>query len=188
MAEKYNGFSLKTVMEEKLIKKIASGDVESLHKLYSVVNEGIYAFALSILKNPYDAEDVLQDVFLTIYNKAKTYNGMNKPLAWIYTITKNCCFMKMRKTKKIVKIPFEDIIDDAIFTKVENVENQIVLKAALKNLSSEESQIVMLHIIGGLKNKEIAELLNMPLNTVLSKYNRALVKLRNYIEGSNKNE
>lgn len=187
MTEKYNEYSLEAPMEEELIKKIASGDVEALHKLYSLVNEGVYAFALSILKNPYEAEDVLQDVFLTIYNKAKTYKGMNKPLAWIYTITKNCCFMKMRKTKKIVKIPVEDISDDAFFSKVENVEDGIVLRAALKSLSSEESQIVMLHIVGGLKNKDIAELLNIPLNTVLSKYNRALVKLRNYIEGSNKN-
>ena len=92
----------------------------------------------------------------------------------------------MRKTKKIVKIPVEDIKDDEFFSKVENVEDRIVLKTALKQLSSEENQIVMLHIVGGLKNKDIAELLNMPLNTVLSKYNRALAKLRSYIEGGKK--
>ncbi len=187
MNQNYNEYSFELSIEEELINKISSGDIESLHKLYELTSKGIYAFVLSILKNPDEAEDVLQDVFLTIYNKAKTYKSMSKPLAWIYTIAKNCCFMKMRKTKKIVKIPVEDISDDEFLSKVENIEDRIVLEAALKSLSSEENQIIMLHIVGGLKNKDIAELLNMPINTVLSKYNRALAKLRKYIEGGNNN-
>ena len=133
MNENYNEWPFELSIEEELISKISLGDIDALHKLYELTSNGIYAFVLSILKNPDEAEDVLQDVFLTIYNKAKTYKSMSKPLAWIYTIAKNCCFMKMRKTKKIVKIPVEDIKDDEFFSKVENVEGLENMEEIVEN-------------------------------------------------------
>jgi len=58
----------------------------------------------------------------------------------------------------------------------------MVLEAALTILNTEEQQIVLLHAVTGMKHKEIAELMNLGLSTTLSKYNRALKKLRSYLE------
>jgi RNA polymerase sigma-70 factor (ECF subfamily) len=56
----------------------------------------------------------------------------------------------------------------------------------LKLLSDEERQIITLHAVSGLKHRQIAELLDIPLSTVLSKYNRAIKKLQNKTEGGNR--
>ena len=62
-------------------------------------------------------------------------------------------------------------------------EDRTVLTAALSTLSDEERQIIMLHVTAGLKHREIAQLLELPLSTVLSKYRRALSKLKQKLEG-----
>ena len=64
-----------------------------------------------------------------------------------------------------------------------SAEDKLVLTECLKNLSDEERQIVMLHAVSGFKHREIARLLEMPLSTVLSKYNRAMKKLRKIYGG-----
>ena len=61
-------------------------------------------------------------------------------------------------------------------------EDKLALEAAMKCLGNEERQVVTLHALSGLNHREIAALLDMPLATVLSKYRRALVKLRDYLE------
>ena len=60
MNQNYNEYSFELSIEEELINKISSGDIESLHKLYELTSKGIYAFVLSILKNPDEAEELLE--------------------------------------------------------------------------------------------------------------------------------
>ena len=66
-------------------------------------------------------------------------------------------------------------------SKIEDAADKVVLKAALEILKEEEREIVLLHAAAGLKHREIAEALGMPLATVLSKYNRAIKKLGQYL-------
>lgn len=68
------------------------------------------------------------------------------------------------------------------FSYVSDPIDKLVLQSALKILAEDEAQIILLYAVNGLKHKEIAENLNMPQNTVISKYNRGLKKLRNFIE------
>ena len=65
-------------------------------------------------------------------------------------------------------------------------DDKLVLDTAFKCLKEKDRQIVIMHVLGGLKHRELAEIFNMPLGTVLFKYNSALKKLRKYItEGKN---
>lgn len=68
------------------------------------------------------------------------------------------------------------------FSFVEDVSERIVLETAVKKLHDNERTILLLHAVAGLKNKEIADLLDMPINTVLSKYNRTIKKMQKYLE------
>lgn len=160
------------------IERIKLNDKDALAELYHLSSASVYGFALSILKNMQDAEDVLHDVFLQIYSSASGYKSMGKPLAWILTITRNLCLMKLRERKKTVDIPQEDW--KQAFDNLPNVtaEDRVVLTACMEKLSDEERQIVILHAVSGFKHREIAENLSLPLSTVLSKYNRAIKKLR----------
>lgn len=163
---------------EQYVQQMASGDQEALCSMYEQTKSAVYGFILSILKNAPDAEDVLQDTYIRIYTSAAAYQPQGKPLAWILTIARNLSLMKMRSDKKTVHLTDEDwdhcFSDNPAFSS----EDRMVLSAAMNTLSSEECQIVMLHAISGFKHKEIAKLLQIPLSTALSKYNRAIKKLR----------
>lgn len=163
---------------ETYLRRISRGNRDAIGDIYDLTRNGVYGFILSILKNPEDAEDVLQDTYIKICSSADMYTPQGKPMAWIFTIARNLCLMKLRKQTKQVDIP------DFEWEQLESgngdfgTEDRIVLKAALSQISDEESQIVMMHAVGGMKHREIADVLDMPLATVLSKYNRALKKLQ----------
>ena len=172
-------FSATSTVDDTVIQEIVNGNMNAFHRLYENISRSVYGFALSITKNTYDAEDVLQDTFLTIYRKAGDYQLHEKPMAWIFTIARNSALMKLRAQKKEIGLEKSQVENSIAFSKIEEAEAKIMLQAFLDMLNDEERQIVMLHTVSGLKNREIAALMGIPLNTVLSKYHRAIKKLKN---------
>ena len=157
---------------------IANNDKLSLENLYTDTQHAVFGFAFSILKDMDDAQDVLHDTYIKIYSSAPSYKSQGKPMAWILTITRNFCLMKIRQKNKVIDVCFEDLEKSYTINENIKVEDKIVLNTCLKQLSDIEYQIITLHAISGLKHREIAKLLSIPLSTVLSKYNRALKKLK----------
>ncbi len=162
---------------DRCIEETATGNMEGFKKLYTETKSSVYGFALSVLKNPDDAEDVLQDCFVKVFSAAADYKSQGKPLAWILTITRNLCLQLLRDKKKQADIPEEDWEKYIGETDNFSTEDNIVLTELLQTLAEDERQIVVLHVVSGLKHREIADFLKMPLSTVLSKYNRSLKKL-----------
>lgn len=166
---------------ENYLYMIADGDTEAVGDVYELTKTQVYGYILSILKNPTEAEDAMQDVYVKICTCAGMYHSEGKPMAWIFTIARNVSLMRIRKQSRISDIPEFEWEQLSGFAGSDR-EDRIVLEAALLKISDEESQIVMLHAVGGMKHREIAELFDMPLATVLSKYNRALKKLQKILE------
>lgn len=164
--------------QELWIEEMASGSTASLAALYEQTKAAVYGFALSILKNTHDAEDVLQDCYVQVYAAAADYRPAGKPLAWILTITRNLCLQKLREHRRMSDLPEEDWEPYLRSRDEISQDDKIVLEICMRNLSEEERQIVMLHAVAGFKHREIAATLDLPLATVLSKYNRALKKLK----------
>lgn len=154
---------------------VALGQKESLSRLYLSTRDAVYGFALSLLKNPHDAEDVLQDAYLAVWNSAPGYRSQGKPMAWLLTIAKHLSLMKLRAESGRFEA-LDDALPDAGFEPC--TLDRLTLEIAMSALSPEERQIVSLHAIAGLKHRETAELMGLPLATVLSKYHRALSKLK----------
>lgn len=168
---------------ETLLRKIAGGDTAALEELYRQTHASVYGFALSILKNTHDAEDVLHDCFVTVFTAAAGYRAQGKPMAWMITITRNLCLQRLREHQRMSDLPQEDW-EPFLESREELMpEDKLVLTACMEHLSDEERQIVVLHAVAGFKHREIAALMGLALPTVLSKYNRALKKLRQYLEG-----
>ncbi len=170
---------------EACIDKIAGGDKAALGALYEQTKSAVYGFALSIVQDAQDAEDVLQDTFVSIYASARSYVKMGKPMAWILTITRNLALMKMRSRKRATVLSSEEWSRFIAAETAVTSEDKLVLSAALGAITPEESQIVMLHATAGFKHREIAELLELPLSTVLSKYSRAIKKLKSMLGEGN---
>ena len=149
--------------------------------LYQNTDRTIYSFILSIMKNPQDAEEVMQETYMKIWTSASSYQSQGKPLAWIFTIARNLCYMKFRDQKHRADMGLEELTGEEtgeLCLPLENLADAMALRAALELLKEDERQIVLLHASAGLKHREIAASLGMPLATVLSKYNRSIKKLK----------
>lgn len=171
----------KTVRDE-IILKIAEGDAQAFQDLYDACHTSVYGFALSLTKNTYDAEDVLHDTFVTVWEKSGSYLPLGKPMAWILRIAKNNALMKLRKQSNTDSFDELELSNSLSFSHIDNLDEKLALKTLIETLDSQEQQIVLLKAVDGLKAREIAELLEIPLNTVLSKYHRAVKKLKNEFE------
>ena len=137
----------------------------------------------SYLQHPQDAEDVTQAAVGRIWDNAASYRPQGKPMAWLLTVARNLALMRLRERGKTQELTDEEW--SALPARAPDVttEDRHVLRAALSVLSEQERQVVMLHAVTGLKHREIAQLLELPLATVLSKYRRALKKLNLLLEG-----
>jgi len=169
---------------EDLLKRISSGDQDAFRELYQETDRTIYSFILSIVRNPQDAEEIMQETFLKVWTSASSYQSQGKPLAWMFTIARNLCYMKFRDQKRQADIGLDDLTGDEageVCVQLENMADNMVLQSALNILKEEERQIVLLHASAGLKHREIAANLQLPLSTVLSKYNRAMKKLEKHL-------
>lgn len=170
---------VKRPIDDQLILNIADGNTDALHTLYDATSESVYGFALSITKNSHDAEDVLQETYLAVFQKAADYKPSGKPMAWIFTIAKNFALAKLKAKGRIHLLDDGDAELGVTFSQIENIEQRLVIETAFRVLNDEERQILMLHAISGLKHREIASIMEMSLNTILSKYHRAIKKMRN---------
>lgn len=163
---------------EALLARIAKEDKAALGELYERTKAAVYGFAMSLTHCPADAEDVLQDTYLAVYSAAGGYVPRGKPMAWIMTIAKNLARMRLRAVRKQLDLGEEDWGRHLTSSPNVSPDERMLLQVAMKVLSDEQQQIVMLHAVAGMKHREIARMLNMPTATVLSKYSRAIKKLR----------
>ena len=163
---------------ESLLMEMANGEKSAVGALYDLIRTDVFAFALSKTRNKFDAEDITQDTFVQIYKKAKLYTPKGKPMAWIITMELNIIRRQFQLKSRYSSFE-EDIERETACASFENgVINNEFLRELMKTLTEEEREIVVLHVVSGFKHREIAKLLNKPLSTVLSKYNRAIKKLQ----------
>ena len=183
ISEKENISSLSDAeILDLLLQKLAEGDMDALRDLYERVSSAVYTFALSVVQNPTTAEDVMQDAFVNIAQNANKYVSQGKPMAWIMTITKNIALMKLKRMDNR-NSSLEDYMDVAKTDDFAQSDRRLMLRKALSELKDEDRQIVILHAMTGMKHREIAEIMKIPLPTVLTKYKRSLEKMRRVIGG-----
>ena len=151
--------------------------MEEFMKLYETVYQDLYRVAYYYLGNGADAEDAVQETFVKAYQSAPQYRSQGKPMAWLMTIARNEALQLLRERRRTVAMTPEDWQEQFSDRPDFSQEDLLTLQALLETLSDEERQIVSLHALGGLKHREIADMLELALPTVLSKYHRAMKKL-----------
>ncbi len=133
-------------LDEGLLGRVGRGDLTALESLYLQTEKAVYALALSILRNPDDAQDVTQEVYLKVRAAAHLYVPQGKPLAWLFTITRNLCRDLQRVQARTGQAP-DGLEDDVRFSYVSDPTDRLVLEAALKTLGEDERQVVLLHAV-----------------------------------------
>ena len=161
---------------DRCLDGIAHGSRDALARLYAAVGGEVFGYALSVVKNYHEAQDIQQEVFLKIWRCAGQYRVGTRPRAWIFSVARSLAMSCLRKSSKISgeelpEIPYED---------ASPIERQ-TLRRLLEQLPDIDRQIVMLHAMGA-KHRETATVMQMPLSTVLSRYSRAIKKLKKCLE------
>lgn len=169
-------------LQQQLLR-IAGGEREALAELYQHTRLAVYGLALSYLKNVQDAQDLTQDVYVQVWNCAEQYCPSGSPIGWLLTVCRNLCLMHLRREKKNTALSEEEWNAIPVQECGLDADERALLQHALAVIGEEERRIVLLHAVTGMKYREIAALLEMPLATVLSKYHRALKKMRIFLEG-----
>ncbi len=158
---------------DRWLRDAGRGDREALRLLYRAVAPAVYAYALSILKNRFDAEDVLQECFLKIRSGAD-YKPEGKPMAWLMTVTRNQCLKKLRQQSQVIQLGSPELVT----ADLSDPEDKVLIEACLQKLGDEERQIVVLHAVAGFTFRQIGQHLGMKVPTAITKYRRAIQKLK----------
>lgn len=134
---------------------------------YEKYKTGLFRYALTLVKNPETAEDVLQEVFLRLLS-GRYSPEPGKEQAYLYRMARNLCFDHLRRQKRLdqepPQIPWE--------------QSQYAYIELISTLDSREQEVVTLKIVGGLTHREIAKVLGLTEHAAKKRYERAIQKLR----------
>lgn len=174
--------------ELELLRRIALRERAAFEALYDRYANILYASAMKFVKEDADAQDVVQDVFIQIWDKAKLYDpAKGKPLTWALTLTRNRAIDRIRAIQRRTRLrdefEQETAVDESAGVRealsgVDASEKGQILRAAVNQLSPQQRKVVELAYFGGLTQTEIAEKLGEPLGTVKARARRGLLKLK----------
>jgi RNA polymerase sigma-70 factor (ECF subfamily) len=181
-------------LEADLLESTARGDSASFRQLYERYFGLLFYSAFQVLKDQAETEDVLQDVFLQIWDKARLYDRKRgKPLTWALTLTRNKSIDRLRSVKRRYRLKDEVEKENAAdgqsgpgaspsSNAVSASETNQVVRSALLQLSDEQRQAIEMAYFGSLTQNEIAHQLAEPLGTVKARIRRGMIKLKDIIE------
>jgi RNA polymerase sigma factor (sigma-70 family) len=177
------------VVAPELIKAAQSGDRDALITLLREIENHVYRTAYYILGNEQDALDAAQEALIRIYTKINSYEEKAQFKTWVQRIVTNLCIDKFRKSKPTVSIEQYDLN----FTENKTVEDEVMsayvaqdIKEAIDKLPEHHRSVVVLRYLQDFSYNEIAESLDLPINTVKSYLFRARQQLQVILKDYNK--
>ncbi len=173
---------------DQLIYNCQKNDTKAQSELYELFSSKLFSICLKYSRNYAEAEDNLQDSFITIFKKIKQYKNKGSFEGWLKRITINTALQRYRK-QKIFDIVNEDAIEDEEVDIDENDVSLDFLLSCIQELPDRYRLVFNLYVLDGYSHKEISEMLEINLGTSKSNLARARVilkeKITTYTSGNN---
>ena len=163
----------------RCLSAIRQGDSEAFEALYEGLKIPVYTVILRITQDRQEAEDLLQKLFVKLY-RFPPKDEVKNPRAYILQSARNMALDSVRSRREALPL---DLFGETEKSVEHDAELRLDIEDALSSLAFEDRQIVTLHLNGGLSFRETAEIMGMPLGTVLWRYGRALKALRDKLSG-----
>jgi RNA polymerase sigma-70 factor (ECF subfamily) len=168
--------------ERALLKAVAAGDARALEQLFARTQTRVFRFLARIMKNQAKAEELLNEVFLSVWQNAHRYEGRSEPLTWMLSIAHNKAVSAMRKKTEILGIDEEvaqNLVaeDDSPDTVVQKHDKSAKIRACIAELSTDHRTILDLVYYQEQSVAEVAAILGIPENTVKTRMFYARKKL-----------
>jgi RNA polymerase sigma-70 factor (ECF subfamily) len=181
-------------LEEALVRQFQGGDLGAYDKIAEIYQKKIYGLSFNLTHNQMDAQDVTQEVLLTLFRKTHTFQGKSAFSSWVYRITLNASYMKLRRKKKEPNISIDELMpsfngagfqQEKIQDWSENTESLLftnetrdVINKAVDLLPEKEKVVFLLRDVEGLSTEKAGEILDLTVPAVKSRLHRARLFLR----------
>ena len=181
-------------LEEALVREFQGGNLEAYDKIAEIYQKKIYSLSFNLTRNQMDAQDVTQEVLLTLFRKIHTFQGKSAFSSWVYRITLNASYMKLRSKKKEPNISIDELMpsfngagfqQEKIQDWSENTESLLftnetsdVINKAIDLLPEKEKVVFLLRDVEGLSTEKAGEILDLTVPAVKSRLHRARLFLR----------
>ena len=156
---------------------VREGDMTAFEEIYSDLKTPVMTVAVRITGDRHTAEDILQEVFVKLYQSPPDPQ-IKKPRAYIFRMARNLAIDGIRGQQTL---SLEDC-EDTLQSKDPDPAGRLDIETAMTALPLEQRQVVSLHLNGGLKFREIAQITDTPLGTVLWRYRKAIKRLQDLLE------
>lgn len=186
--------------DQDMIDRLLTGDSSALEEVIQKYQPRVYNTAFQIIKDPNDAQEITQDVFFTVFRKIHTFKGDSAFYTWIYRITVNYAFMKIRSRRNRKQISFSELPqteDNGSFLasilpdRSKLADERLVQKefmdkvlASMGQLPDKYRVVFELRDLKQLTNEEVGQMLNLSLAAVKSRVHRARLYIREKIGGA----
>jgi RNA polymerase sigma-70 factor, ECF subfamily len=182
-------------VDADLLRRMARRDQAAFAQLYDRFSRPLYATALRVLNDTHEAEDVVQDVFRALWEKAAAFeSGRGSAFSWAVTLTRNRAIDRIRMRQRRSELLAASVPEDLGYHADVNAgdsaddlwlkEKAGAVRAAVATLPGEQQRALELAFFGGLTQQEIAEKLREPLGTIKARIRRGLLKLRETLSRS----
>ncbi len=169
--------------EDKLIEQLKNGDISVFELLIKRYKVRVYKLILSFIKDPKEAEDLTQEVFLKVYESISKFRRNSSFYTWLYRISVNMALSYLRKRKRELEF-VDNMFFDHLVDLDKEVENRELIETVFKiaeSLPKKEKLIFILKFQNGFSNKEISEILKISRDSVKSNLYHALKRIRKHL-------
>jgi len=170
-----------------LLRSIASGDRSALSALYERTSAKLYGVVLRLLPNEPDAEEVLQEVYVSVWRNAGRFDEQRaSPITWLCVMARNRAIDRLRR-RQLPTAPLEDASDvpdddPSALDRIEAQQDSGRLRTCLDELDERPRAMIEAAFLGGSTYTELAEREGVPLGTMKSWIRRSLLRLKGCLE------
>jgi RNA polymerase sigma-70 factor, ECF subfamily len=177
--------------EIDLLRRISGGDRAAFAEFYDLYSSLFFSVAVKILNDQKEAEDVLQDVFIQIWEKAGSFDPkLGKPVGWAMAFVRNKAIDRIRASQRRSELVENAAAADPTQTDAPTANETLcgrekaeLIRSAVTGLPAEQRQAIEMAFFTGLTQNEISERLREPLGTIKARIRRGMLKLREKLEG-----
>ena len=174
--------------EQALVKRTLAGDLDAFGDLVQIYQTSVFNVCYRVLGNRQDAEDLVQDAFVRAHNHLSSYDQERPFGPWMRTLAANLCYNRLNRSK-LIRVELEDERDSPTMnpgsspeSALETSQEHTALYQALWELPLQQRIVLELRHFQGLSYQEMADTLNLPINTVRSHLYRGRQNLAKILE------
>lgn len=171
-------------LDSGVARALKRGDRRAQAVAYRTLAPAVMGMAMRILRDEGIAQEVVQDTFVELIEKAHTLNDPNAVLGWVRKVAVNHCLMRLRSPWHKRRVTLELVEDVDVTNGSAHLENMQDIESALGSLSAETRMVIWLHDVEGYTHKEIGELLGHTASYSKSQLARGYKKLALLYGGS----